>query len=982
MAAKNLKGITIEIGGDTTKLDKALSDSTKQSKSLSGELKQIDRALKFDPSNVELLTQKQQVLTEQIGATGDQLRILRDAQAQVEAQFQSGEIGADQYRAFQREIQITEGRLQSLEKQLDSTGAQLAGIGSDTGKAVSALDDLSETIDAQEKELSDLKQAYMNAVFEYGANSKEAKTLANEMRNLNSELAGNKATMQDLEGKAGQLSTALGDTGDAAEDAKGGFTIMKGAIADMVSNVIQSAIGAVKDFIGSLFELSEATEEYRQNQAKLEGSATQFGYSMDFASEKYKTLFSYVNDPQMATNAITNLMGLGLATDDVSKLTDGAIATWTAYGDSIPIESLTESIAETVNVGQVTGTLADTINWASRTNEDWNTILGEGSEAQKAFNKSLKDGESSEDAFSAALAATSDKTERARMVADLLNGTYGESKKIYDETAGSMIEAHEAQADLTEAQAELGEAMEPVNTVFAEFKTKALEAVTPLVKDLAQGFLDLLNYMQQNPAVMTAVVAAVTGLATAFAVLAGALAIQGLINGVAAAVAFLNTTLLANPIVLIVAAIAGLVAAFVLLWNNCEGFRNFWIGLWEGIKEVFGVVVTWLQETFTAFSEWFSATWEAIRTSVSAVMDAIKAVFETVWNAIKAVIEGVITVIAVIIGTYLYAWKTVIETVLNAIKAVFTAIWNAIGDTVMSVLNTIKSVITTVWNAISSVISSVLNTIRSIVTTAWNAISSVTSSVFNTIRSVASSVWNAISSVISSAINSARNVVSSVVNGISSTVSSVWNSIKSVTSSVWNGIKSAIETPMNSAKSFIKGVIDTIKGFFNFKISWPKIPMPHFSIKPAGWSVGDLLKGSIPRLGIDWYAKGAILKRPTPFGVNQNGELMVGGEAGTEAIAPISDLLHYVKAGVLEAMGAARYDTVDGMAVDRSIAESDGSGQGMIAQLVQLVGYYMPKLIEASRHAILLDGKTLVGETIRDYDAAMAELSKLKERGA
>ncbi|MHC5250477.1 phage tail protein [Enterococcus sp. LJL90] len=184
----------------------------------------------------------------------------------------------------------------------------------------------------------------------------------------------------------------------------------------------------------------------------------------------------------------------------------------------------------------------------------------------------------------------------------------------------------------------------------------------------------------------------------------------------------------------------------------------------------------------------------------------------------------------------------------------------------------------------------------------WSGASGFISGIWNGIASTASSIWNGITSAISGAINQASSIVSSIVNGISSTISSVFGGIQSTVTGIWNGIKSAIEGPINTAKDIVKGAIDAIKGFFNFSISWPHIPMPHFGISPSGWSVGDLLKGSIPKLSIDWYANGGILTKPTVFGQNGN-SLMVGGEAGKEAVAPLSDLMAYVEAAVANQLG-------------------------------------------------------------------------------
>lgn len=130
-----------------------------------------------------------------------------------------------------------------------------------------------------------------------------------------------------------------------------------------------------------------------------------------------------------------------------------------------------------------------------------------------------------------------------------------------------------------------------------------------------------------------------------------------------------------------------------------------------------------------------------------------------------------------------------------------------------------------------------------------------------------------------------------------------WEAVKTKTSENWNGIKSAIVTPIENAKTKIAGIIDTVKGFFNgLKISWPKIPLPHFGISPSGWKIGDLLKGSIPKLGIEWYAKGAVLEQPSVIGY-RGSNAMVAGEAGPEAVAPISTLMEYIRSAVAESQG-------------------------------------------------------------------------------
>nr|DAG08672.1 MAG TPA: tail tape measure [Caudoviricetes sp.] len=386
--------------------------------------------------------------------------------------------------------------------------------------------------------------------------------------------------------------------------------------------------------------------------------------------------------------------------------------------------------------------------------------------------------------------------------------------------------------------------------------------------------------------------------------------------------------------------VSGIQIAMNLIWSVIQI-------VWQAIKVTFELVVggivayikwageVWLSIITTAMnliSSVIMTVWNTIQPFVMTVVNAIKDVITTVWNTIASVITTVMTTISNVISTIwngirnvfntvigwisayitlqVNTWKVIISTVMNAILAVMVPIWNTIRNTVSTVVNAIKTVITTVfnavkttvtnifnavkstitsvWNSIKNTISSVVNAIKTTVTNVFNAIKNTVTSIFNSVKATVTSVWNSIKNAISSAVNGAKGVVTSVFNGIKSTISSVVNSIKSTVSSVFNAIKSAMESPIRGAKGVISGIINTIKGLFNFKISFPKIeipkiPMPHFKIS------GDFnpLKGKIPSVGVDWYAKGGIMTGATVFGMNGN-NLQVGGEAGREAVIPLN----------------------------------------------------------------------------------------------
>ena len=293
----------------------------------------------------------------------------------------------------------------------------------------------------------------------------------------------------DIEG----LGNGMDRLPEQTKPASQGFTVFKGILADLGSSVIQTVIGKVGSLAGSLFDLIDATSEYSTMQAKLSGSATTFGYSVDYAKGQYQEFYKYLGDDQMATNAITNLLGMKVSTDTVSASASAAIGVWSAYGDSIPIESLTESMNESAQVAQVTGTLADAINWARRSNEDWSAAMAGHTEAQKAFNKAIADGETQEDAYSAALAACADTQERADLIAQTLNQTFGQSKQTYDELSQSTLDLNASELRLKDAQANLASSVTPLKTEMNDLKANALNALKPAVDKASGAMQDMIK---------------------------------------------------------------------------------------------------------------------------------------------------------------------------------------------------------------------------------------------------------------------------------------------------------------------------------------------------------------------------------------------------------------------------------------------------------------------------------------------------------
>lgn len=214
--------------------------------------------------------------------------------------------------------------------------------------------------------------------------------------------------------------------------------------------------------VKTVLDTTEATREFNSLQGKLKGSTKQNGYKQEASNKNARDVFSYTGDEMAAVNVISNLQKMGLSQRQLDETVKSSIATWTAYGDSIPIEGLTESITETAQVGKITGNLADALNWTAG--------------AEDAFNKKLE--------------ATKTVQERAKLITDTLNSSYGKSKEAYDQANSAMIEYEKSVWDSRKAQAQLGMAMAPINAMINNAKTALLNGLMPVIQEITPKVLE------------------------------------------------------------------------------------------------------------------------------------------------------------------------------------------------------------------------------------------------------------------------------------------------------------------------------------------------------------------------------------------------------------------------------------------------------------------------------------------------------------
>lgn len=407
--------------------------------------------------------------------------------------------------AYTKEYGEADSRTQKFVRQLNDAQAAANRYARQLAEVQDAMDvgpyeALSREVKDQEDAVEALKNAYKDAALSYGQNSKEAGDLADQITSLTKDLQENREKMSRLDDAADDLTPSLKDAGDAAENAGVSFGDLLGA--DLVSGALQSLAGSLKD-------VADETKEYRRIMASLENSSEQAGYTAEETAESYRTLYGVLGDNQTAATTVSNLQAIGFEQRDLEKIINGTIGAWARYGDSIPIDGLAESVNETINVGQVTGTFADVLNWAKV----------------------------SEDEFNAVLASTNDTTERAQKVMELFTeqGLVA-AGEAWQENNKGLVEANQATADQEAALARLGEVAEPLLTEITELTT------------------GLLNFLMDNGPI---VITIVTGIGAALA----AMNAKKALSGVESVLAGIKSAVTGNPFAVAATGVAAFVAA-------------------------------------------------------------------------------------------------------------------------------------------------------------------------------------------------------------------------------------------------------------------------------------------------------------------------------------------------------------------------------------------------------------------------------------
>lgn len=828
MANKKIKGITIKFGADTTALSKALKSAEDTSKSLGSELSSVNKLLKFDPKNTQLLAQKQELLSKQVENTKEKLEALKQAQGEVEKKFKSGDIGAEEYREFQREIAKTEqdlksyttqiSRMETEQKSLKESTKQLQTLFEATGKSLDdfqdilgtrltnaikngtansddltvALNKIGKEAFGAETDLSKMK-ATLNKVDD-GASIDEVNNDLNEMKKNSGEagealdgigkgiVAGNMMQAAEIIADAGQKIKEFSDNAkeafnevDAGSDAIITATGATGKLAEGMDNVYKSIASSLP--IDNLENIGKVIGEMN----------TQFGFTdekLQHASEKMLKFSEITGSDVVAStqNAKQAISVFHMSSDDLDSVLDDVAKT--AQDTGVSVDDLFQKAIEGAPQLQELGlSFSDSVKLLGAFEQagvDGSAAL---SSLSKAAVNYAKDGKSLTDG----LAETQDKILNATDQTEALNaaaevfGTKG-AVRMVDAIQRGVLNLNDLGGAASDSQGtvettfsntldpidEETVALNNVKLAMAEFGSAISEAVAPILEALVPIIQKVAKWFSSLSGTSKTIIVVIGGIAMVISALLPILAVvAGGIAAAGGAMAFLTGVLL--PVAGIIAGIIAVVAAVVAVIKN------------------WGDITDWLSEKWSAFKDWMSGLWDTISEKIQEVWNGIKDFFADIWEQIYNVIEGPLKFIEGTIGAVMYAIQAVIYTVWEVIKFALKSAWDWISDTASAIFTPVANFFSGIWNGIKDTATGIWNSIKGTLGGIWDSIKEKAMDAF-------SSVWE----FIKDGFNRLKDTLGGIVKGIAQ---AIVNPIGGAVNGVINGVNWVLDK-VGSDKQF------------------------------------------------------------------------------------------------------------------------------------------------------------------------------------
>lgn len=893
MANNKIKGLTVEIGGDTTKLGKALDNVEKKSRDLSSELGEINKLLKFDPGNADLLAQKQKVLADAIANTGKKLDTLKEAEKQVQAQFERGEVSEEQVRALQREIMTTEKKMVSYEK-----------AARETAEAVEKLGDGSDDVGDE---------------------------------------------LQDTKKHADKAADSLDDLADSADEAGEAGESMGSKLGNAAKTGLTAIAGAATAVVGAMVGCAEATREYRTEMAKIDAAFAEAAVPTEKAKEAYTELYGVLGDEGQAVEAVNHLAKLVNSEEELTRWTEIATGVYGAFGASLPIEGLTEAANETAKVGQVTGAVADALNWTTMNSYGWEAALGGNTKALAAFNKATKEGASAEDAFNAALATCNTEQERAALITSTLGAMYEDTAAEFRYYNEDVINANKANEAWNASMAEVGALVEPLITDVKMLGASFLSDLLPGVQGVTEAFRGILSgdtgaadaLGESLSGLLTSLLNKVVEMAPAVAETA-----MSLITSLGMSLLSMTPQLLSTGFEIVMALVEGLTSAIPQIITQGAQILT---SLGEGIGQNMPSLVS---RALDALMNFATTLYDNAPTLIQAGLDLL-------GNLVKGIVDSLPILIAKgpeiiskfaniindnfptillkgvqLIGQLVMGIIQAIPTLVANIPKIITAIvdvWEAFNW-----VNLGKKAITFLKDGVLKMVGSIKSAGTSVMNGVTDAIKSLPDKLFSLGKNSMAKMVSAIKNAVGSVKSGATTVLNGVVNTFKTLPSKLVSIGKDLVRGLANGISDMAGWVINKIKGFSDKILSGIKSFFG--VNSPS--------KETAW-IGQMLDEGLVK-GVEDYAD-----RPL------------------DAMAELSQ-------GMLD-----EAEGLNGVTINRQLDHTFRADQALSSAETGILGKLDSILTAIENGQILtIDGDTLVGATLSTIDAKLGRKRLLAARGA
>lgn len=755
---------------------------------------------------------------------------------------------------------------------------------------------LGKEIDAQKKKIETLRQALENASTSFGENDRRTQQWQIQLNNaqaalnnMERELDQNQRaidSMGDEMGDAAQQTDKFGDDIDDAADktdkASGKLekvgSVLKG-LAVTAGAAVAAAGAALAGLTKSFLDLAESTREYREDQAKLDAAFTTAGFTAEQAGEAYTGFYAILGEEDRSVEAVNHLAKLCSTEEELAQWTDIAAGVWATFGDSLPIEGLTEAANETAKTGTITGQLADALNWAGV----------------------------NEEAFQSALDGCSSEQERAALITDTLNGLYQEAAENYKTLNGDVMEAQRAQALLTDAYAQLGAIAEPIMTTLKTMAADVLTAMIPFVSLMGEGLQGVLNgtagaaetfaegisglvsvLMEKLstivPVIGEAILASlpvlleagvniiatlVTGIVNALPQLAAAAlsivlqlvtsltelapqllqaamqVVVTLASGIASALPQLVPTIVQMVVQICQALIANLPlildAALQLVTGLAQGILNALPVLIAALPEIINGIVTFLLNSIPQIME----TGIQLLTSLVA---ALPEIITAIVAAIPQIIEGIITAVLNSIPQIIQAGIDLLVSLIQALPQIITTIVAAIPQIITGIVNALI-------NSIPQIIQAGVELLVSLIANLPTIIVEIVKAVPQIITGIVSALGQGVSQIA----EVGANLVRGLWQGIQSLAGWIWDKVSGWISGIWDGILNffGINSPSKEMAWVGEMLVEGLAGSIEDN-GGQAVKAAEGMSKDINGVIQDLAKDMTTALPTDFSVKGSV----------------------------------------------------------------------------------------------------------------------------